>query len=324
MTTSPACPAVLTEDQVRKLLPLSAALEVTRDALIAQAQGKVTQPGPWHLDIPTSRGEVHVKGAWQHGAGYFAVKLATGFYGNGDKGLPVASGLSIIADATTGFPVAIALDNGYLTEARTAAAGALATDALARPDARVAALIGPGMQGNAQMQALLELRDLDELRVYGPNTTKTARFAEHMRTLHSWNVTIAATAEQAVRGAGIITTVTPTREPHIHGEWLASGAHITAVGADQPGKRELTSSALAAADVLAADDIDQARRNGELQYADPTGGQPRLVALGDVLAGTVPGRTSPADITIADLTGLGVQDAAVGTAVALQLKQHIS
>ncbi|WP_067804956.1 hypothetical protein [Actinomadura formosensis] len=315
-------PAVLTEEQVRELLPLSEALDVTRDALIAQAQGEVTQPDPWHLDIPASRGEVHVKGAWQHGAEYFAVKFATGFYGNGDKGLPVASGLSIIADATTGFPVAVALDNGYLTEARTAAAGALATHALARSDARVAAVIGPGMQGRAQMQALLELREVEELRVYGPNHAKASDFAEHMRTLHGWKVTVASSAEQAVRGAGIITTATPTRQPHIYREWLSHGAHITAVGADQPGKRELAPSVLAAADLLAADDINQARRNGELQYTDPE--RPRVVALGDVLAGRTPGRASPADITIADLTGLGVQDAAVGTAIALKLKEHTS
>ncbi|MFC4909796.1 hypothetical protein [Actinomadura gamaensis] len=305
-------PAVLTEDRVRELLPLPAAIEATREALIAQAAGRVTQPGPWHLEIPEARGEVHIKGAYVHGTGYYAAKLATGFYGNTAKGLPVSSGLSVVADAATGFPVVIALDGGYLTDARTAAAGALATDALARPDAEVVALIGPGIIGELTLAALPVLRRPSELRIYGPTGSRARAAAERLAASHGWTATVAPDARRAVEGAHIVITATPTRAPHLDGAWLAPGAHVTALGADMAGKRELLHSVLERADVIAADDVTQSRAVGELQYAPDL----PAVALGDVLASRVPGRTDPAQITVADLTGLGAEDAAVAARIA--------
>jgi len=314
-------PAVLTEDQVREILPMIEAIGVTKGALVAQAGGLVTQPDPWHLEIPEVRGEVHIKGAYIHGATHYAAKLATGFYANSQMGLPVSSGLSLIADAKTGYPAVIALDNGYLTDVRTAAAGALATDALARTDADVVAVIGPGIQGHLQMEALLHLRKPAELRVYGTNRSRAETFAERMRGLHSWTVTVAASAKEAIEGADIVTTATPAREPHIFGEWLKPGAHVTAIGADMAGKRELAPSVLEAASLVAADDVAQCRRVGELQYAPaaPAATATATVELGDVLAGRSQGRTADDQITVADLTGLGAEDAAVGTYVARAL-----
>ncbi|SDL40990.1 hypothetical protein [Nonomuraea jiangxiensis] len=306
---------VLTEDEVRALVGPRLALAVTKEALVAQAAGAVSQPDPWHLELPEVRGEVHIKGAHLHGATHFAAKLATGFYANAAKGLPVSSGLSVIADAETGFPEVIALDNGYLTELRTGAAGAAATEALSRPDAAVVAVIGPGAQARYQLRALLEVRDPVELRLYGRDPERAAAFAEEMRALHGWKVVLAPSAEAAVREADVVHTVTPSREPVISGAWLSPGAHVTAVGADMAGKRELDAAVLERADVVAADDVRQCRAIGELQYA------PRrpAVALGDVIAGRAPGRTSPGQITVADLTGLGAEDAAIGTALARAL-----
>lgn len=306
---------VVSEEEVRALVGPALALTVTRQALVAQAAGAVTQPDPWHLEIPGVRGEVHIKGGYLHGASHFAAKLATGFYANGDKGLPVSSGLSVIANAETGFPEVIALDNGYLTELRTGAAGAAATEALSRPDAAVVAVIGPGAQARYQLRALLEVRDPAELRVHGRNPERAAAFAEEMRALHGWTVVVARSAEEAVRGADVIHTVTPSREPVLSGAWLSPGAHVTAVGADMAGKRELDAAVLERADVVAADDVRQCRAVGELQYA----GERAAVALGDVIAGRVPGRTSPGQITVADLTGLGAEDAAIGAALARAL-----
>ncbi|MCP2336394.1 ornithine cyclodeaminase family protein [Actinomadura rupiterrae] len=307
-------PIVLTEERVRALLPLPAAIEVTRDALVAHAAGRVTQPDPWHLEIPEARGEVHIKGAYVHGSGYYAAKLATGFYGNGARGLPVSSGLSVVADAVTGFPVVIALDGGYLTDARTAAAGALATAALARPDAEVVALAGPGIIGELTAEALLSLRNPAELRIYGPTPERARAAAGRLSAIGGWTVTAVPGARQAIEGADIVITATPTRAPHIDGAWLAPGAHVTALGADMTGKRELMPSVLERAGVIAADDVAQSRAVGELQYAP---GLP-AVALGDVLAARVPGRTDPSQITVADLTGLGAEDAAVGAHIAAQ------
>lgn len=310
-------PVVLDEGRVREILRLPEAIAVTRQALIAQAAGQVTQPDPWHLEIPQVQGEVHIKGAYVHGATYYAAKLASGFYANAQAGIPVSSGLSMIADAQTGYPVVIALDNGYLTDVRTAAAGALASDALARTNAEVVAVVGPGTQGALQLRALLELRKPTQLRVYGPNKDRAEAFATRMRKLHTWKVTVTGSAQEAMEGADIVTTATPSREPHLFGEWLKPGAHVTAIGADMDGKRELAPSVLEAAALVAADDIAQCGRVGELQYAaEAILGGGAVVALGDILTGRSPGRTGDEQITVADLTGLGAEDAAVGAFVA--------
>ncbi|MCF2533388.1 hypothetical protein [Yinghuangia soli] len=311
-------PTVVSQAEVEALVTADVALHVTREALVAQAAGQVSQPDPWHLEIPDRQGEVHIKGAHIHGAAHYAAKLATGFYGNKDQGLPTGSGLSIIADAATGFPVVIALDNGYLTDIRTGAAGAAAADALAREDVGTAAVIGTGVQGVRQMAALLQVRKPSRLLVYGLDRGRAEEFAARMRLLHDWTVEVAGSAEEAVRQADVVVTATPSREALVHGAWLKPGAHVTAVGADMEGKRELALSVLERADVVAADDVAQCLRVGELQYAAAAGiaASLPLVALGDVIAGRTAGRTSAEQITVADLTGIGAEDAAVGSALA--------
>ncbi|WP_413810642.1 ornithine cyclodeaminase family protein [Streptomyces sp. OE57] len=317
MTTAPPTVHVLDESRIRTLLPAEEALEVTRQALVAHASQAVDQPDPWHLEVTAPdggrRGEVHVKGAHLHGASHYAVKLATGFYGNRPLGLPVSGGLSLIADATTGFPTLVALDNGYLTDVRTGAAGALAAQALSRPDAHRVAVIGPGAQAAYQLRALLQVRSPGELVVHGRGPLGREAFAERMRALHTWTVRTTECAEDAVRGADIVVTVTPSREPVLSGEWLAEGTHVTSVGADMEGKRELDASVLRRAELVAADDPGQCLRIGELQYLGrgDAGPSPRIEALGDVLAGRRPGRCGDTAITVADLTGLGTQDAAI-------------
>ncbi len=328
-TTRSAGPAVrvLTEAQVRTLLPPAEALDVVREAMIAQARGKVSKPAPWHLEVPAAdasvHGEVHVKGAYVHDASHYTVKLATGFFGNRELGIPVSSGLSVIADATTGFPTVIALDNGYLTDVRTGAAGALAAQVLSRIDSHRVALIGPGHQADYQLRALLQVRNPRELVVHGRDRARAKAFARRAQALHSWEVQVAADSEEAVRRADIIITVTPSRAPYLHGEWIKPGAHITAVGSDMEGKQELHLSALRRAAVVAADDPDQCLHIGELQHAAKVGITDTLniEALGDVLAGLHPGRSSETEITIADLTGLGAQDAAMGARLATALME---
>ncbi|MDI2131496.1 hypothetical protein [Yinghuangia seranimata] len=319
-------PVVVPEAEVRSLVTAEAALRVTREALVAQAAGAVSQPEPWHLEVPSAQGEVHIKGAHIHGATHFAAKYATGFYRNKELGLPTGSGLSIVADAETGFPVAIALDNGYLTDVRTGAAGAAAAAALARPDADAVGLIGIGVQAGYQIEALLQVRNPSRLFVYGRDRAAADAFAERMRTLHPWSVAVVDSAEAAVRPADIVVTVTPSRDAIVQGAWLRPGAHVTAVGADMEGKRELALDVLTRADVVAADDVAQCLRVGELQYAAAAGvvERLRLVALGDVIAGRAAGRTSPDQITVADLTGIGAEDAAIGSALVEALAAQAS
>ncbi|GAA0726750.1 NAD(P)-binding domain-containing protein [Dactylosporangium roseum] len=321
---------VLDEAQVRSALSPAMVLQVTRDALIAHATGAVSQPPPWHLNVTSAdgspHGEVHVKGAHLHGAQHYAVKLATGFYTNRDFGLPVSGGLSIIADAATGHPLAIALDNGYMTDLRTGAAGAVAADALANPDLDRAAIIGSGTQAEHQLRMLLLVRQPRELLVHARNPARAHAFAERMGVMHSWQVKMTDTVEDAVRDAQLVITTTPSHSPLVHGEWIAPGTHITAVGSDTPGKQELDISVLRHATVIAVDDPQQCLRLGELQHAAQAGLADTLPiqTLGQILTAHAPGRRSHTDITIADLTGIGAQDAAVAGLLTATASRHRS
>ena len=309
--TSPAI-RVVTLDEITSTVTMAGVIAPVRAAFIAHAGGRATNPAPWHLDLPDADGEVHVKGAYLHDAPHFAVKISTGFYRNPARGLPASSGMVAVFDARTGQPALLLLDNGYLTELRTAAAGALATDALAQPAITTAAVIGTGGQAHHQIQALLHVRRPTHLTVYGRDRNRAAAFAQWAASQHTWQVTIALSVESAVRQAQVVITTTTSTDPLVYGEWLTPGAHVTAVGADNPTKREIDVSALHSADRIAVDDLHQARTLGELKSLDDaTVARLPVAPLAGILTGDATGRIRPDDITIADLTGLGVQDAAV-------------
>ena len=310
---------IVNEEVARAVLPLSQAREVVGEALVALSAGRASLPVPSDLDLPHARGEMHVKGAYIHGSPYFSYKAASGFYGNPDRGLPVASGLNLVFDAQTGRLRVVILDNGYLTELRTGAAGALAAQLLARDDVAVAGLLGSGGQARYQLAALLDVRAPASVLVYSRNASSAAQFAAESRGKYGLDVRAAATAEELVRSCDLLVTTTPARAPVVRAQWLHPGMHITAVGSDLPAKQELEAEALARADKLVVDRRSQAAATGELHHALAAGlvDHSRVHAeLGEVVAGIRPGRERDDEITIADLTGLGVQDAAVANAVA--------
>jgi ectoine utilization protein EutC len=309
---------VLLEAEIRGLIGPAAALPAVRDAFAALARGEATLPGVIGFDVPAHQGEVHVKGAYLHGAPYYSIKEAAGFYANAERGLPVGSGLVLVFDATTGFLAAILFDNGYLTELRTGAAGALAADLLARRRVDRVAVIGAGSQARFQLEALALVRRPASVTVFGRSPARAATYAREMQERIGFPVRVAASAREAVEGADVVITATPSRAPIVRGEWLGPGAHVTAVGADGPEKQELEPEVLARADKVVVDRLDQCLRLGELHHAVEAG----LLAAGDVwaelgelAAGQKPGRESEDEITVADLTGVGIQDAAVASAV---------
>ncbi len=309
---------LLSERQVRDLIGPAEALPAVRDAFIRLARGEALLPGVIHLDMPKSGAEVHVKGAHLHGSRFFTIKVASGSYANPDRGLPVGSGIVLVFDAVTGLPRAVLFDNGYLTDLRTGAAGALAADLLARRDIDRVGIIGVGTQARYQLAALLGVRKPERVIAFGRSEAKAAAFAVEMEKLHGVRALPAQTVEQAVRGSDIVITVTPSREPLVRAEWVLPGTHITAVGADGPDKRELEVEVLQKADKVVADRLDQCVRFGEIHHAVEAGvlrPEDVYAELGEIAAGRKAGRTSDREITVADLTGVGVQDAAVAELV---------
>ncbi|HJX08210.1 MAG TPA: ornithine cyclodeaminase family protein [Actinomycetota bacterium] len=295
---------ILREDDVRAALPMSACIDAVEAAFVAYSGGAAELPGVIHLDVPEARGEIHVKAGHIHGAPAYAVKVASGFYGASP---PAIDGLVAVFDAATGAPVAFLLDGGSVTDTRTGAAGGVAARWLAPERVAIVAVIGTGIQSRRQVEALRCVRDVTAVRVWGRDADRAATAAADIGGV------VAPSIEAAVEGADVVITCTASTEPLVRAEWVAPGTHITAVGSDAPGKEELDPELLRRADVLVVDSFDQCRRLGELQHALDVAD--RAVELGAVCAGEAAGRTTSTQLTVCDLTGVGVQDVAAANAV---------
>jgi ornithine cyclodeaminase len=309
---------LLFEREIRSLIGPEEARAAVRDAFAKLARGDAVLPGVIGIDLPETRAEVHVKGAHLRASRFITMKVASGSYDNPSRGLPVGSGMFLVFDAATGFPRAVLFDNGFLTELRTGAAGAIAADLLARRDIERVGIVGVGSQARYQLEALLAVRTPERVIAFGRSEAKATAYAEEMEVRHGVRVVPAKTVQEAVRGSEVVVTVTPSREPLVRPEWILPGTHITAVGSDGPEKQELDTRVLAKADKVVADRLEQCLRLGEIHHAVAAGvlTPDRVYAeLGDLIVGAKPGRERDDEITIADLTGVGVQDAAIADLV---------
>lgn len=320
LSTGPAPVLLLEEAELRALLGPREALAAVKDAFVRLARGQATLPDVIGFELPGRAGEVHVKGAYLHGQPYYCIKEASGFYANATSGLPVSSGVMLAFRADTGFLAAILRDNGYLTELRTGAAGALAADLLARAEIRRVGVLGAGVQARYQLEALLQVRRPARVVVWSRSPDRSAAYAREAAARCGVGVDVVSEARHAVRGSDLVVTATPARRPILEDDWVEPGTHVTAVGSDGPGKQELPVSLLARAAVF-ADSLEQCLRLGEIHHAVAAGLLKREDVrgeLGQVAAGDRPGRRGDDEVTIADLTGVGVQDAAVANAAVVQ------
>jgi ornithine cyclodeaminase len=308
------------EPALRGVITPAVAVDAMREAFRADGEGRAHVPAVINLEVPAHHGEFHVKTARIDGVPYIAVKVASGFYDNPAKGLPSGSGLMTVFDATTGMPVALLLDNGFLTDIRTGAAGAIAADLLAPQEFGTVGVIGSGLQARHQIACLRVVRSFSRVVAWSRDRAHLDRYVHDLRA-DGLEATPAATPEAVCRAADVIVTATPARQPLVLAEWLRPGHHVTALGSDSPGKQELEAACLARADLVVVDRLTQCAAFGELRHAIEEGAlaPERVYAeLGEIAAGVKPGRTSPAQITIADLTGVGFQDTAIASrAVAL-------
>ena len=308
---------ILTERDLRKIVPLDIeAVQCVEDAFHALATKAVAMPAILRLDIPEHRGEVDVKTAYVPGLEGFAIKISPGFFDNPKIGLPSTNGMMVLLSTRTGLVQALLLDNGYLTDGRTAAAGAVAAKHLARKDASVAAVLGAGMQARLQLQALALVRPIRQARIWARDGAKAETAARELSGQLGFSVTACADAAQAVAGAHVVVTTTPTGRPILKAEWLEPGQHVTAMGSDAEHKNEIEPAVITRADLYVADSLKQTRRLGELHHAIAVGvvsADAVFPELGEIVAGLKPGRTNNAQITIADLTGTGIQDTAIAT-----------
>ncbi|MEX2278657.1 MAG: cyclodeaminase [Acidimicrobiia bacterium] len=308
---------VLTESDLRSVVTLGEEeLKTIESVYPLITAGTAVMPPIMRIDVPDHNGEIDIKSAYLPGHPGIAVKLSAGFFDNPARGLPSLGGLMVLLDAQTGVPLAALFDNGYLTDLRTALAGAVAAQHLSNPDSATVAIIGAGTQARLQLEASLLVRSVKQATVWARDDTKATRFAQVASDQLDLPVTSHATVESAVAGADIVITTTPSAHPLVDETMLTPGAHVTAVGSDAEHKQELATSLVAAAGPFVCDSISQSRRLGELRAAFDAGLIVEAVELGAVIGGNG-GRTSREAITVCDLTGTGAQDTAIaGLAVA--------
>ena len=303
---------ILNRSEIAELIDFNIAAQKITDAYIAASAGHVTLPPVGHITFPSLEADCHIKYGHMNGDPNFVIKVATGFPLNARHGLETGNGLVLVMSAETGQVVAMLHDEMILTDLRTGIGGAIASRTLARRDAQRVLVIGTGVQARCQVQAHSALfqRDLT-FQIWGRSFAKAKDVARHLN-----NATAVQDLESAVRQADIIVTTTGSTQAIVAADWVQPGTHISAVGADAPGKQELSPVLVSRASIVAVDSIAQCVDHGEVSHAIAAGliSTTDLVELGELLA-TVSHTRGDHDITIADLTGIAAQDIAMANAV---------
>jgi alanine dehydrogenase len=310
----------LSEDEVRELLRMEELIPVTAKALCDLSSGNVIQPVRTVLPIAEHSGFFGVMAAVRLCAnthppspsvdsgqmlndektgGVVGAKLVT-FYPN-NKGIPTHHAMILLFRPETGEPL-VTMDGRLITEMRTAAASAVATDQLARRDVAVLAILGSGVQARSHLEALRLVRRFSEVRVWSPRSAD--RFARE------FNVTAVRSAEDAVRGADVIVVATSATTPVLFGDWISPGAHVNAVGATRPNWRELDDVLLRKAQIYVDSREAAGKESGDVIAAGEIVGE-----IGEVITGSKPGRTSDDQITLFKSVGVAIEDVAAADLV---------
>jgi len=306
---------ILRENAIRECVGMNKeALDAVALGFTRLVEGKVSLPPIIRVDVEVNQGEVDIKTAYIEGLDLFAIKIASGFFGNPSIGLPYGSGMMVLMSAKTGFLEAVLLDNGYLTDLRTGIAGAIAAEHLAPEQITTAGVIGSGVQARYQIRGLRMVRDFQQLLVYGIEPDGVERYISEMSQELGVEVFETDSPEKVFRESQFVATTTPSRKPYARAEWLHSGMHITAMGADGEHKQELFADVFGKADRIVCDRKSQCFRLGELHHALKEGvlsEEREITEIGELTGGIKSGRQDDQEITICDLTGVGVQDTTI-------------
>ena len=306
----------LNKAQIMELFQFDGAARVISEAYVASSSGHVQTGDVVHLSFPESNGDCHVKSGHILHTDTYVIKIASGFYDNPSKGLPSSNGMMLAFSATSGEPVAILRDEGWLTDMRTGLGGAIATKALANEDAEKVLIIGSGIQARFQAKCLASLMPSRSFNfdIWGRNEDAVKVLVEELRS-QSLNADVAKNLDEQVSLADIIITTTPATSALFGDNLVKPGTHITAIGADTHGKQELPTSLIESASLLVCDMMSQSLNHGEFQVINDTNLSQKVLELGNILSNSCAGRTSDNDITIADLTGIAAQDIAITSGI---------
>lgn len=306
---------ILALDEIKQILATLDPLPLIEQGFVEYSKGLVTVPPVGELIM--DKGEVHIKYGAVKGADYYTIKIASGFYSNSELGLPPGNGLMLLFSQKTGALVCVLHDEAYLTDIRTAVAGAITAKYLAPKNVSAIGIVGTGVQARLQALYLKDITPCRDIIVWGRDGKKAALYKQDMEK-QGFKVRIAVTVRDVMAEANLIVTTTTAKQPLIKAVDIRPGVHITAVGSDTADKQEVEAEILAMADILVADSIEQCRERGEIFQALKAKKieAGKAIELGHVIAEKT-GRIKEDQITIADLTGVAVQDIKIAEAVYL-------
>lgn len=306
---------ILKLDEIRRLVDVPDLIREIESGFVFYSEGRVNVPPVGFLHFDEPRGDVHIKYGSVHEDDCYVVKIASAFYDNPALDLPAGDGLMLVFSQKTGQLQQILLDEGWLTDMRTAAAGAVAARHLAAKSIRRIGIVGTGVQARLQLELLKDVVDCKSGLIWGRDADKAQQMIDDLKakqTIRDWGIelSVAQDLDDLVSRCNLIVTTTPSRTPLIRAASVQNGTHITAVGSDDHGKQELEAALLAKADIVVADSVSQCVDHGECSAAisERRIEESFILELGDVISNPGIGRTREDQITVADLTGVAVQD----------------
>ena len=307
---------VIKLNEIEEILQKINPIEIVEKGFIAYSQGKVVVPPVGEMIFDEPPGECHIKYGFIKQDDYFVIKIATGFYDNPKLNLPAFDGLMLLFNQKTGQLLSVLLDNGHLTNVRTASAGAIAAKYMAPKNVKRIGIFGAGTHGRLQPIYLQKVFDCKDIITWGISQEELAIYEKDMKEL-GFDVETTQNPEDITSTCNLIITCTPSKEPLIFVDQINKGTHITAIGSDTPEKQELDSAILKKADRLIVDSIEQCLLRGESFKAlhNRMIKKEKMVELGNMILDEKLQRQSEEEITVADLTGVAVQDIQISKAI---------
>lgn len=316
-------PKIITLSEIKNVVRKNSAIDLIQsieEGFVMYSRKKVIVPPVGYLGFKHPPGDVHIKYGYIEGDDYYVIKIASGFYNNPAMGLNTGNGMMLLFNQKTGEPLSILLDEGYLTDLRTAAAGAVAAKYLAPSKVSCIGVVGTGVQSKLQLEYLKTVTDCRQVIVWGRSEDKLTAYKSDP-AFNEFSITTTSDIRYLTNRCNLIVTTTPSRKALLMSAHILPGTHITAVGADAEGKQEIDPMLFAQADIIVADSKDQCIDHGDIGYAvrneiiDPT----KITELGQVIENKKLRRANDQQITIADLTGVAIQDIQITKYVYLAL-----
>ena len=303
-------------DQIKASLKDIDTIKAIEQGFVAYSQKQAVIPPIGEMIFEKPPGDVHIKYGYIIDDDYYVIKIASGFYENIKLNIPTQSGLMLVFKQKTGELACILLDEGYLTNLRTAAAGAVVAKYFAPRSVQRIGIFGAGTQGRMQLEYLRPIVDCKDVIVWGLNQEELDAYKMDMESL-GFSIQTTLNSEDIASSCNLIVTATPAKSPLLRADQIRKGTHITAMGSDTPEKNELEPGILRAADIVVADSISQCQSRGEISVALKAGliEEKDILELGNAILDEKLQRTSEDQITVADLTGVAVQDIQISKAV---------